>query len=486
MAIYRISYVTIIRIEKCLLAEQFRMTSEKIKKAIDYAQGQADTYMEGFYEFLKIPSVSTDPKYKADMERCADWVVAEMTRIGFNNCRTIPTDGQAVVYGEWLEAGEDAPTLLVYAHYDVQPIDPIELWDSDPFEPTVRDGKLYARGVVDDKCGVWINLKAFESMFETEGKLPVNVKLFFEGEEECGSPNMEPFVVANKELLAADALILCDGGFSSKNPEQGYSARGIVAAQVTVTGPSHDLHSGLWGGAVHNPLHHVGKIIASFHDDEGRIAIEGFYDSVRKLSEKEYQSMQAEWDDMGDERVSKIGVKHLWGESVAPAPERLTALPTLDINGMWGGYQDLGVKTIIPAQAGFKVTMRTVADMDPADVAKMFTDHVMCFAVDTLDIKVEILVEAYPFTAQIEGNLVDAVQDAYQSVIGKEARMVRVGGSVPIGGMLQNELNMEILPLGMGSGDNIHSPNEYMNIEDFQNALDTAIHFYYKVAETSA
>lgn len=460
------------------------MTSEKISKAIAHAHDNADNYIEGFHELLKIPSVSTDPKYKSDIERCADWVIAEMTRIGFNECRKIETDGQPVVYGEWLEAGDNAPTLLVYAHYDVQPIDPIELWDTDPFEPTMRDGKLYARGVVDDKCGVWFNLKAFESMFATEGKLPVNVKLFFEGEEECGSPNMQPFVESHKELLSADALILCDGSFSGKNPEQGYSVRGIVAAQVKITGPSHDLHSGQWGGAVHNPLHHASKIIASFHDDDGRILIDGFYDSVKALDPEEYQAMLDNWALNEGETLPRAGVDHFWGENVAPIPERLTALPTLDINGLWGGYQDLGVKTIIPAEATFKVTMRTVADMDPKDITKMFTDHVMSFAVDTLDIEVEILVEAYPFTMQFEGPLVTAVQSAYQSILGKTAPMVRGGGSVPIGGMLQNELGFEILNFGLGSGANIHSPNEYMNFEDFQKAMDCVIHFYYTVAET--
>ena len=407
-----------------------------------------------------------------------------MSRIGFHNSRKITTDGQPVVYGEWLEAGDNAPTLLVYAHYDVQPIDPIALWDSEPFEPTMRDGKLYARGVIDDKCGVWLNLKAFESMFQTDGKLPVNVKLLFEGEEECGSPNMNSFVKTNKELLAADALILCDGGFSSKNPQQGYSARGIVAAQVTVKGSDHDLHSGMWGGAVHNPLHHASKIIASFHDDTGRIAISGFYDSVKKLSNNEYQTMLDVWAEIEEDTKKEAGIETFWGEAVAPMPERLTALPTLDVNGMWGGYQDSGVKTIIPSEAGFKVTMRTVADMNPADVAQLFTNHVMGFAVDTLDIDVKILVEAYPFTMQFEGALMDAAQDAYQHILGKTATLVRGGGSVPIGGMLQNELGIEILSFGFGSGANIHSPNEYMNFEDFQKAMDTAIHFYYKVAET--
>jgi len=460
--------------------------SEQIKTATTYAHNNGDTYLDGFYDFLKIPSVSTDPKYKADIERCADWVIEEMTRIGFNNCQKIETDGQPVVYGDWLEAGDDKPTLLVYAHYDVQPIDPIELWDTDPFEPTMRDGKLYARGVIDDKAGVWINLKAFESMFETDGKLPVNVKLLFEGEEECGSPNMQPFVESHKDLLSADALILCDGGFDGENPTQAYSVRGIVAAEVTVTGPDHDLHSGMWGGAVHNPVHHASKIIASFHDDDGRIAIKGFYDAVRKLDEDEYQAMLDNWKANEAETIARAGTDTFWGEAVAPIAERLTALPTLDVNGMLGGYVADGVKTIIPSTATFKVTMRTVAEMQPADVAEMFINHVKQFEVDTMDIDIKILVEAYPCTMQFDGPLMDALQSAYENVLGKTAPMIRGGGSVPIAGMLQNELNMNIIAFGMGSGDNIHSPNEYMNFEDFQKAMDCAIHFYYKVAETTA
>ncbi len=460
------------------------MKQSQIKTATDIAHNNQDRYVEGFYEFLKMPSISTDPKYKADLERCADWVIAEMERIGFNNCQKIETDGQPVVYGDWLEAGDDKPTLLVYAHYDVQPIDPIELWDTDPFEPTMRDGKLYARGVIDDKAGVWINLKTFESIFEADGKLPVNIKLLFEGEEECGSPNMQPFVEGHQDLLAADALILCDGGFDGNNPTQTYSVRGIVAAEVTITGPDHDLHSGQWGGAVHNPLHHASKIIASFHDDDGKIAIDGFYDAIRKLDEGEYQTMLDNWKIHEAATLSKAGTDTFWGENVAPIAERLTALPTLDVNGLYGGYQDSGVKTIIPSSATFKVTMRTVADMMPEDVAKMFIDHVKQFEADTVDIDVKILVEAYPCTMQFEGALMDSLQSAYESVLGKTATMMRGGGSVPIAGMLQNTLKMEIIGFGMGSGENIHSPNEYMVFEDFQKAMDCAIHFYYKAGET--
>ena len=261
------------------------------QKAIDYAHAHREPYMEGFQELLRIPSVSTDPSYKPELERCADWIVVEMGRIGFKNCRKIATTGHPVVYGDWLEAGADKPTVLIYAHYDVQPVDPLNLWETPPFEPSFRDGKLYARGAVDDKSGVFVNLKALESILNVDGKLPVNIKLFFEGEEESGSPNMHPFVAANKDLLKADLLVLCDGGFDKHLPTITYSGRGIVGAEVTITGPDHDLHSGVYGGVVHNPLHVVGQIIASFHDNEGHIRIPGYYDSVRDLSASELANL---------------------------------------------------------------------------------------------------------------------------------------------------------------------------------------------------
>lgn len=459
------------------------MTS--LQKALAYAQANRDQHTAGFHEFLSIPSISTDPAFQQELERCGSWVIAEMERLGFKNCHKIETAGHPVLYGEWLEAGEDKPTILIYAHYDVQPVDPLDLWVTPPFEPTVRDDKLFARGVIDDKCGVWANLKALESILAAEdGQLPVNVKLFFEGEEEMGSPNMLPFVQAHKELLAADLLVICDGPLNPDSPRLGYALRGIVAAEVTITGPDHDLHSGAYGGAVHNPLHMVGKIVGSFHDDNGRIQIPGYYDRVKALDASEKASMDKAWEKVGGRIKEGAGTEHFWGEAMASLPERLTALPTLDVNGIWGGYQGPGVKTVIPSQAGFKATMRLVADQNPHEIGQMFKQYVERFACDTADIQVKILVEAWPFTMEFDGPAIAAVQKMYHAILGQEALLTRGGGSVPIGGMFQHELGLPITSIGLGSGDNVHSPNEYMHTADFGVAIDLMIHFYYNIAET--
>lgn len=458
--------------------------SSPIEKAIEHARANRDQYLAGYHDLLRIPSVSTDPAYKADLERCADWIVAEMTRIGLKNCRKMPTDGHSMIYGEWLEAGDDKPTVLVYSHYDVQPVDPLDLWQTPPFEPTVRDGKLYARGSSDNKNGVWGNLKTFESILATEGRLPVNVKVLFEGEEETASPSAAPFVNANRELLRADALMMSDSGFDPDNPVIGYTARGIISAEVVVRGPDHDLHSGGYGGVVHNPLHMVGKIIGSFHDEAGRVQIPDYYDQVGQLDDDELAQMMATYKITGPEYEAKSGVEHFWGESIASIPERATALPTLDVNGITGGYQGPGMKTVIPSETSFKVTMRLVADQDPAAIAQLFTDYVQGFACDTMSVEVNILDTAWPVLMAEDGPSLEAAQRAFEAIIGRRARRIRIGGSIPILGMFQRELAIPITPLGFGSGENIHSPNEYLNLDHFFLSIEKAIHCYYYLAET--
>lgn len=453
-----------------------------VQSALDYAQARRQAFMDGFTELLRIPSVSTDPSYKSEVERCAAWVAAEMTRVGLKNARVIPTTGHPVVYGEWLEAGADKPTVLIYAHYDVQPVDPLDLWVTPPFEPTLREGKLYARGAVDDKAGVFVNLKALESIFAVDGALPVNVKVFFEGEEESGSPNMLPFVAANQDLLHADLLVLCDGEFNREQPRIVYAGRGIVGAQVELTGADHDLHSGVYGGVVHNPLHLAGKIIGSFHDADGRVQIPGFYDPVRALSDAERANLEAMFAQVSQLYQERSGAQHFWANSLAPVPVRAAALPTLDVNGVWGGYQGPGMKTVIPSKAGFKVTMRLVNDQDPAVIAEAFKQYVLGFATDTVTIEVSVVVQGYPFSGLFEGAAVDAVQNALMAVIGKRALLERSGGSIPIAGMFQQHLGIPMTHLGLGAGDNIHSPNEFIIVEDYYAAIDTAIHFLYNAA----
>jgi acetylornithine deacetylase/succinyl-diaminopimelate desuccinylase-like protein len=459
------------------------MSEQAIQASVAYASAQREAYLEGFKELLRIPSVSTDPAYRAEVQRAADWLVAEMARIGLDNCQAIPSEGHPVVYGEWLKAGQDRPTVLVYAHYDVQPVDPLELWESPPFEPEIRDGKLYARGSIDDKCGVFVNLKAVESILATSGALPVNVKFFFEGEEESGSPSMEPFVKAHKELLAADLLVISDGGSYEDQPLVFSSLRGLVAGEVTVRGPQRDLHSGSFGGIVHNPAHRVGEIVAALHDDQGRVQIPGFYDDVRPLSEAELTYLKSTEPQLRKELERQSGVRAFWGVPEYSLLERQTAQPTCDVNGLYGGYQGPGTKTVIPAQAGFKVTMRLVADQDPHDIGAKFADFVRGFACDTLEIEVSTRGESWPARLLFDEPPIQAIHRAFEATWGQRALIYRQGGTVPVVGMFKQELGMPITNLGYGVGDNGHSPNEYFTLAHFSLAIDTAIHFYHYLTE---
>jgi acetylornithine deacetylase/succinyl-diaminopimelate desuccinylase-like protein len=453
-------------------------TERTIEHAIGYARQNELAFLEGFQELLRIPSVSADPAYKGDVQRAAEWLVGEMDRIGLKNCQALPSAGHPVAYGEWLEAGDDRPTLLVYAHYDVQPVDPLDRWDSPPFEPAVRDGNLYARGVIDNKCGAYINLKAFESFLETAGRLPVNVKLFFEGEEESGSPSMGAFIARHRDLLAADLLILSDGGSLPDQPKCLTSTRGIVDGEVTVSGPKRDLHSGTYGGFVHNPVHLVAQIIAAFHDEEGRVQIPGFYEAVLPAGPAVQEQLKAMEPVLLPEYESKSGVKAFWGIPEYEVLERGTAQPTLDVNGIYGGYQGVGGMTIIPASAGFKVSMRLVADQDPDNVSGRFEEFVRSFACPSLDVEVRMDPGSWPAELLHEGPEIDVLQRAYRATWGQEALLYREGGSVPVLGMFHRELGMPMMQLAFGVGDNGHAPNEYLRLEYFPRGIDLAIHFY--------
>lgn len=456
---------------------------DRIEKAVNHARSQHETVMAEFQELLRIPSISTDAAYKEEVLRCANWIVAEMERIGFQNCRAMPSDGQPVVYGEWLQAGESKPTVLIYAHYDVQPADPLELWDTPPFEPTIRDGKLFARGARDDKAGVFVTLKAFQSMFAADGTLPVNVKLFFEGEEESGSPSMATFVQQHKELLKADLLVISDGGSPKGQPVLYYGLRGVAGAEVTVTVPIRDIHSGTYGGVVRNPAHVVGRIIHSFHDDDGRIQIDGFYDDVREMPPEEVLRLIPALEQMLPDMKHESGVTTFWGEALDSFIKRATALPTLDVNGLWGGYQGEGMKTIIPSQAGFKATMRLVPDQDPDEILYRFTQHLNQFVTDDVKIEIRLQRGTRAVLMPYEGPAVDALHAAYEATWGKRAMLFRAGGSIPIMAMFQQELDMPLLWFGVGIGENQHSPNEFIWVEYVYRCIETAIHFYYNVAE---
>jgi acetylornithine deacetylase/succinyl-diaminopimelate desuccinylase-like protein len=454
-----------------------------IQSATDYAHTNNEAYLKGFKEILAIPSISTDPAYKDDVHRAADWIVKEMERISLKNCQAIPTEGLPVVYGDWLEAGKDRPTILVYAHYDVQPVDPLDLWDSPPFEATIRDGRIYARGVIDDKAGVYLNLKAFESILATAGKLPVNIKVFFEGEEESGSTSMEPFIKKYKDLLKADLLILSDASHMEDQPMIITSVRGIVDGEVIVNGPKRDLHSGAFGGFVHNPIHHAAKIIAAFHGEDGRIQIPGFYDDVAPLTAAQMEELKSQEDFRRSFYEEQSGLRNFWGIPEYSLLERGTAQPTCEVNGVYGGYQGPGGKTVLPAMAGFKVSMRLVADQDPDDILRKFEAFVKSFEVDTVKIEVHGYQGSFATQLLTQGPAIDALQKAYQATWGKRAMLFRQGGSVPIMAVFQRELGLPITAMSLGTGDNGHSPNEYFVLDHFSRNIDLAIHAYHYLAD---
>ena len=460
------------------------MTGSPIERSVAYAHEHSDRSLGRFMELLRIPSISTDPAHKQDVAEAAGWIVAEMQRIGLSSARVISTAGHPVVYGEWLGAGAEAPTILFYAHYDVQPVDPLELWDSPPFEPAIRQGKLYARGVIDNKCGVVVNLLAVESILNAAGELPVNLKFIFEGEEESGSPSMEPFVKAHKDMLRADLLVSSDGGSYDKDlPKVFTSLRGLVSAEVQITGPVRDLHSGSYGGVVHNPAHMAARIIAAAHDDYGRIQVPGFYDDVRPLSAAQLEELKEQEAYILSQARQETGRGVFWGVPEYAFMERQTAQPTLDVNGMYSGYQGAGTKTIIPSRAGFKVSMRLVADQDPLDIAEKFKAFIEGFSTDTLDIQVQVTSEGWPVEALFDGPCIDAVQQAFQATWGRPALLYRQGGSIPIMGIFQRELGLPITNFGYGNGGNGHAPNEFYRLEHFYRGIDSAIHFYHYIAD---
>jgi acetylornithine deacetylase/succinyl-diaminopimelate desuccinylase-like protein len=358
----------------------------------------------------------------------------------------------------------------------------LDLWDSPPFEPTVREGKLYARGAVDDKSGVFLHLKALESVLVATGSLPINVKVIFEGEEESGSPTMEPLIEAHKDLLDADVVVISDGGSSDEYPMMMASTRGIVVGEVRARGPQRDLHSGSYGGVVQNPTHVVGTIIAAFHDDEGHIQIPGFYDDVTEISDAQQALIEANEARAVEHAKEVTGLETFWGEPGFSYLERATARPTCDVNGITGGYQGPGGKTVLPAEASFKVSMRLVKDQDPEDIAEKFKAFVQSFATETVDVEVEVFSGAWPTETVITGPIAQAVIDAYAETWGESPKMERGGGSVPIIGMFQQILQAPVTTMGLGHGRNIHSPNEYYDLEYFGTNIATAIHFYFNIA----
>jgi acetylornithine deacetylase/succinyl-diaminopimelate desuccinylase-like protein len=444
--------------------------------ALDYAQKHADAWLAELEELARIPSVSTDPAFAADVKRAAEWLAERMRTAGLAGIEVAATAGHPVVYGEWLGAGEDAPTVLLYAHYDVQPAVREDGWDSDPFEPTRRDGKIFARGIGDDKIHSVMIIKVAEALLASDDGSPVNLKLVIEGEEEMGSPNFAPWVRANRERLAADHCLVCDGGIPSKDqPGVIHALRGMLALQVNLVGPRADLHSGSNGGMVHNPAQVIAEIVARLHDEDGRVAVPGFYDDVAELDSADRALVNNRTYGEPEFRA-EIGAPASWGEPGYSLLELISIRPTLEINGIYGGYTGDGMKTVIPSRASAKITCRLVPDQKPDVVFERIRSFLEEIAPPTVSIEVVKQGGGDALVIPAEGPLVQSLIRAFTRHWDAEPSLVRMGGSIPIVPVIYNELGISSLPLGFNvAGAGFHGPNEFIHPELFAKGLDTLI-----------
>lgn len=449
-----------------------------MQQILSYIDSNKDRYLSELKEFIAIPSVSSQSQHNADMQRCAEWVSSQMKTIGMQNAQIMPTPGHPVVYSEWLGA-PGKPTVLFYGHYDVQPVDPLNLWTSPPFEATIRGDQLFARGSADDKGQIFIHFKAIEAYMKNNGSLPVNIKMLIEGEEEVGSANLDNFVESHKDLLKADLVLISDSSMFAKGvPSVCYGLRGLAYMEVEVTGPNSDLHSGSFGGSLHNPIQALAEMIASLHDKNGKITIPGFYDDVRPLSKKERDAFKKlPWNDK--KYAKQWGLKQLYGEKGFTTLERLWARPTLECNGIWGGYTGEGAKTVLPAKAFAKISMRLVPDQTSARAAKLFEKHLKKIAPKTIDMQVRALHGGEPAITPIESPGVQAAIAALQKGFGKKPLYQREGGSIPIVVQFKKMLGLDTVLLGFGLPDeNAHAPNEFINLDNFFGGIRTSVHFY--------
>src|SRR6186997_2322001 len=455
-----------------------------MNNVIDFINTHRDRYVEELKTYLAIPSISALPQHAADVKRCAEWTADEMRRIGLQNVKLIDTPGFSVVYGAWLGA-PGASTILFYGHYDVQPVNPLELWESPPFEATVRDGEIYARGSADDKGQVFMHFKAIEAHLKQQGKLPVNIKVLIEGEEEVGSQNLDNFVKANRDLLKADVVVISDSAMFDRGvPSICYSLRGLIYFQIDLRGTKSDLHSGLFGGAVANPAMVLAQILAQMKDRGGRVKIPGFYDDVRELSEQE----RAEWRTLpfNEKKYRKdLGAPKLFGETGFSVLERVWARPTFEVNGLLSGFTGEGAKTVLPALAMAKVSMRLVPDQHPDQIAPLFEAYVKKVAPKTVDVKLTRMHGGKPWITEYDNPFVQAAGRAIEAGFGRTPVFCREGGSIPVVSTFQEELGVPAVLFGVGLPDeNAHAPNERLDLSNFHNGIVASAVLYQEIAAT--
>ena len=452
---------------------------EKVKK---YIEENKERFMEELFEAIRIPSISSLSDHKDDMVRMAEFYKESLLKAGVDKAEVMPTTGNPVVYGEKI-IDPSLPTVLVYAHYDVMPVDPLDLWDSPPFEPEIRDGKIYARGADDDKGQGFMHIKAFEALV-ANNKLPLNVKFMIEGEEEIGSISLGAFCDANKEMLQADIILVSDTGMIAEDiPSITTGLRGLAYWQVEVTGPNRDLHSGLFGGGVANPINVLSKMIASMTDENNRITMPGFYDDVLEASDEERVMLNKAPFSI-DEYKEAIDVEELDGEKGYTTIERTGIRPSFDICGIWGGYTGEGAKTVLPSKAFAKISTRLVPDQDNEKIAQMFVDYFTSIAPNSVKVKVESLHGGQAYVCPIDLPAYKAAEKAFEKIYNRTPVPMRSGGSIPIISTFEDKLGTKSVLMGFGlESDAIHSPNENYPVNNFYNGIETICWFYQFFAE---
>ncbi len=452
-----------------------------LQKALEFASQNNERFLAELKEVLAIPSISTDPEHKADMQKAAEWMASQLRTIGMNNVQIMPTGGHPVVYGDWNGAGKSAPTVMIYGHYDVQPADPLELWHTPPFEATVRGENLYARGSADMKGQVLASLKAVEAVMNS-GDMPVNLKWLIEGEEEIGSEHLDDFIKNHKEFLKADFCLNADAGIlAADKPSITTGLRGLAYFELKVYGPKKDLHSGLYGGTVHNPAQALAELIAGMHDKNGKITLPGFYDKVRKISKKEHEDF-ARLPLKDKLYIEETGVPKLWGEPNFTAPERLGARPTLEVNGLLSGFTGPGSKTVLPAWAMAKISCRLVPDQTPEETIKQMRKYLKENAPKDITWELTYLHGAGAALVSQDNIGITALSKAMQSVWGKKPYFLREGGSIGVVVQLQKHLGVDSVLSGFGLPDcDAHSPNEKLHLPTWTKGIDAFIHFFYNL-----
>ncbi|HET8962694.1 MAG TPA: dipeptidase [Chitinophagales bacterium] len=450
----------------------------------DYIHANKERFLEELFELLRIPSISADPKYKNEMIKTAEVVKEKLVAAGADKVEICPTAGYPIVYGEKI-IDPQLPTVLVYGHYDVQPPDPLDLWKSGPFEPVINDGKIYARGACDDKGQMFMHIKAFEYMIKNDA-LPCNVKFMIEGEEEVGSTNLEVFVKQNKSKLKADVILISDTGIIANDiPSITVGLRGLSYLEVEVTGPNRDLHSGLYGGAVANPINILCEMIARMKDDKNHITIPGFYDDVEFIDTDERAEMAKAPFNL-DEYKKALDLSDIHGEEGYSTNERVSIRPTLDVNGIWGGYTGEGAKTVIPSKAYAKISMRLVPHQNSHKISELFSNYFKSIAPKSVKVKVTLHHGGEPVVTPSTSVAYKAASMAMETTFGKKPIPVRTGGSIPIVAMFKSELGLDSVLMGFGlDSDAIHSPNEHYGVFNYLKGIETIPYFFKNYAELS-